>query len=672
MKSCNNKNLSVKILVTYKDRHKIIKSDIITPIQTGRAIADEIFEDMIGDDTGDNISDRNPYYAELSAQYWAWKNYNKLGNPDYIGFMHYRRHFVFNENYFSTNTSVRSLYGYSAYIYDIIDYKYISEIGLDNTSIKNTINDYDVLCIKKADMRILNFKNAKEEWLASIQGARGEDYDKCMQIVLDKYPEYADAINELNKGPYRYFYNMFIMKKNLFFKYSEFLFSILEEIYKTTDFSQYPEKARRLCGYLGEFLLSIFIFKLYQEHIKVKELYSTFIKNTYYEEELNPAFSTCKNVIAMGCSNLYAPYLAVYLKSIYDNSVSNEKYDIVIFETDISKITKLKLLEMERPKNISLRFHNVEYLFSKYQLPVSAVNFARQCYYRLACGVILKNYKKVLYTDIDLIAQFNINDLFNIDLKGNPIAAPIEISLTDSVINKEHKIYLEENFDSNITYYNTGVMIIDIEKFNQITTFDELIKASMEKTYRWQEQCVINKVFAGKITPLDSNYNFEIYDFIYNNFHPTYIKYMKNIDNAKIYHFLAMRKVWFYPETLKGNIWWQYARQTPFYEEILARLINFRISQQLPKSQGDVLQLRNEIAKVHFPNINNRFWVGEYNAKLSFVMNHLLHFRLKKFDYALKKAFAFGERYAKYNDKYQRTKQLIKDAKTLKKSYYKV
>lgn len=49
-----------------------------------------------------------------------------------------------------------------------------------------------------------------------------------------------------------------------------------------------------------------------------------------------------------------------------------------------------------------------------------------------------------------------------------------------------------------------------------------------------------------------------------------------------------------------------------------------------------------------------------------------MHFRLKKFGYALKKAFAFGERYAKYNDKYQKTKQLIKDAKKLKKSYYKV
>lgn len=46
----------IKIFVTYKDKHKIIETDIIKPIQTGRAIADEAFEGMIGDDTGENIS----------------------------------------------------------------------------------------------------------------------------------------------------------------------------------------------------------------------------------------------------------------------------------------------------------------------------------------------------------------------------------------------------------------------------------------------------------------------------------------------------------------------------------------------------------------------------------------------------------------------------------------
>ena len=74
-----------------------LDQDIYVPVRCG-AVFDNKSSTIAGDDTGDNISALNDYYSELSAQYWAWKNYDTLGNPDYIGFMHDRRHFLFNEN----------------------------------------------------------------------------------------------------------------------------------------------------------------------------------------------------------------------------------------------------------------------------------------------------------------------------------------------------------------------------------------------------------------------------------------------------------------------------------------------------------------------------------------------------------------------------------------------
>ena len=61
---------------------------IYTPIQVGKAIS-EYNLGIIGDDTGDNISQKNPSYCELTAQYWAWKNVDCR----YIGLCHYRRYF---------------------------------------------------------------------------------------------------------------------------------------------------------------------------------------------------------------------------------------------------------------------------------------------------------------------------------------------------------------------------------------------------------------------------------------------------------------------------------------------------------------------------------------------------------------------------------------------------
>ena len=143
---------SIKIFVTYKEKHQIIETDIVKPIQTGRAIADEAFEGMIGDDTGDNISKENDKYSELTAQYWAWKNYDKIGNPDYIGFMHYRRHFLFDPDYPHGEKTWLNKSNY--YLYQYVPEDYIDK-NLNNQIIENCIQDNDIILTKSFDAFLL-------------------------------------------------------------------------------------------------------------------------------------------------------------------------------------------------------------------------------------------------------------------------------------------------------------------------------------------------------------------------------------------------------------------------------------------------------------------------------------------------------------------------------------
>ena len=68
--------------------------DIYIPVYGGRSISRYLHDQskaMIPDNTGDNISWMNPYVGELTCIYWASRNIDKLGNPDYIGLNHYRR-----------------------------------------------------------------------------------------------------------------------------------------------------------------------------------------------------------------------------------------------------------------------------------------------------------------------------------------------------------------------------------------------------------------------------------------------------------------------------------------------------------------------------------------------------------------------------------------------------
>ena len=45
------------------------------PIEVGAACRDQFLYEL-KDNTGDNISAENPYYAELTGLYWIWKNVN--------------------------------------------------------------------------------------------------------------------------------------------------------------------------------------------------------------------------------------------------------------------------------------------------------------------------------------------------------------------------------------------------------------------------------------------------------------------------------------------------------------------------------------------------------------------------------------------------------------------
>jgi hypothetical protein len=80
---------NIKILVCTHKKSDFPKDDIYLPIQVGKSISD-IDLDIQGDNTGDNISEKNPYYAELTGQYWGWKN---LKDVKYVGLCHYRRYF---------------------------------------------------------------------------------------------------------------------------------------------------------------------------------------------------------------------------------------------------------------------------------------------------------------------------------------------------------------------------------------------------------------------------------------------------------------------------------------------------------------------------------------------------------------------------------------------------
>lgn len=79
----------IKIFQTFHKDFPRVPNDHawIKPVSVGQFSQDG----MISDAVGANISTLNPYYCELTALYWAWKN----DQSPYVGFYHYRRYLNF-------------------------------------------------------------------------------------------------------------------------------------------------------------------------------------------------------------------------------------------------------------------------------------------------------------------------------------------------------------------------------------------------------------------------------------------------------------------------------------------------------------------------------------------------------------------------------------------------
>ncbi len=92
--------------------------------------------------------------------------------------------------------------------------------------------------------------------------------DLCVmeEIVLKLYPDYRESLESVfyhkQDVPQR---NMFIMKREVFERYCEFLFKILFEVEKHIKLSPYAYY-RRVYGFMGEMLLPLFCY-----HNKLKE-----------------------------------------------------------------------------------------------------------------------------------------------------------------------------------------------------------------------------------------------------------------------------------------------------------------------------------------------------------------------------------------------------------------
>ncbi len=298
-------------------------------------------------------------------------------------------------------------------------------------------------------------------------------------------------------------------------------------------------------------------------------------------EILEPVFKENYTAIAMSSSDEYIPYLSVCLQSLVEHASDEHYYDIVIFETSISDENKNILREYVQRNNISIRFINPKIYFKNKSL-YTYDHVSKETYYKLAIPLVMTAYKKVLFLDSDIIITKDIKELYNTDLDSYSTGACI-CCMWNGLMNMNKKLYdytvkeLELNIPQN--YFQGGVLLIDIEKWNIKQYSQLLLNAVSEKNWKCADQSALNYILKNDIKIISNVWNHETVQ--KGNFEKAILNMDENIaqiyNEGKNYHFIihyaGCNKPWIAPTESYAYIWWYYARKSPYYEIILERLL---------------------------------------------------------------------------------------------------
>ncbi len=596
------KEPKIKIYVSCHKESYIPDNKLLYPIQVGTALAEKKLQGMLYDNEGDNISAKNKQYCELTAQYWAWKNDR---DADYYGFMHYRRYFSFSpvvlkeDIYDDGNGKIRD-----GIVYNYINKESLKKLCFNETLMVQTIKEYDMIVPS-----IWHSGETMYEQYNNWDDAVIEDFDLIIEIIYKKYPKYIPYLKKYINGMEGHLYNMFIMKKDIFNEYCEWLFDILFEAEKRIDISDRNIEKSRAIAYLGERLLDIFyLYKKDNEDVKCCELQRALFLNSDVIQVMYPMQKQNNIPVILSSNNYYAPYLSVTIQSILENSTINNYYDILVLHTDISEENRRKIsMQSKNYNNVSIRFINVSGFIDNYNFYIH-MHFTSETYYRLLIPDLLKEYHKVIYLDCDLVVNEDIANLYKINIDGYLLAGTRDADVAGLYNRKDipRKNYMEKELGLKkpYDYFQAGVVLFNIQEFRKKFKVQDLLEAAGSKNWEFVDQDLLNVYCQGKVKFIDMSWNVLI-NWMDSNwsrirtikYGPANVveEYFKARINPKIVHYAGYVKPWENTECDMADFFWKYARKSIFYEVILSRIKIKNEVINVPQIQSNVEEMAQKV-----------------------------------------------------------------------------
>jgi len=260
--------------------------------------------------------------------------------------------------------------------------------------------------------------------------------------------------------------------------------------------------------------------------------------------------------VAFGFDGRFARQTAVAIASLLANSKNRCAYNIhCVVDDSVTREFKEACTAMvrEMAPGSTLVFLEANRDFDHCptgNLPIYPV----AVYFRLMLPNLLPELGEIIYADADVIFCRDLIELADLDLGDHLLAG------------------VRERADG---YINSGLTVMNLDRLRQEKIYEAWTKEARLKDYRYPDQDILNITCRGRILYLPVKYNF--FHSMYHNFYRRGGITPRDHHELKyavvmVHYASCSPKPWLEKRFYLSKLWWEYARLTPFYEELLAEL----------------------------------------------------------------------------------------------------
>ncbi len=273
----------------------------------------------------------------------------------------------------------------------------------------------------------------------------------------------------------------------------------------------------------------------------------------------------------------YAPFLGVAIHSLIKNASKKYFYDINVLTASLSEENK-KVIGAMANDYVKITFVDVSNELERIKDKLHMRDYyTNTTYFRFFVPKMFPQYDKALYLDCDVIIADDISKLYNHNILNNYVGAIVEEVMTQVDV---FGTYAEKLCGiRRDKFFNAGVLVMNLKKMRN----DDIEGGFIELLSRYkfqvtQDEDYLNVLCKNKVLMIDVAWN------------KTPIKEIPfDESRVKLAHYKINWKPWHFENVMFGDLFWSYAKETPYFDKIDSILKNYTEEQR----QRDFKQYAN-------------------------------------------------------------------------------